>query len=128
MPWYDVSRLPLCEGIIEGVLMDSVGVSEAAAGADGGVSVGELDFVEFVVAVLDFACAVGDEHGGERFVEVVFLGIWAVDDADVARGETLREPTSCRGLSCRCRRISRRVTSGFHRKSVCISSKLHTAL
>lgn len=33
MPWYDVSRLPLCEGIIEGVLMDSVGVSEAAAGA-----------------------------------------------------------------------------------------------
>lgn len=89
MPWYDVSRLPLCEGIIEGVLMDSVGVSEAAAGADGGVSVGELDFVEFVVAVLYLACAVGDEHGGEGFVEVVFLGIWAVDDADVARGEKL---------------------------------------
>ena len=72
--------------------MDSVGVSEAAVGPDGGVSVGELDFVEFVVAVLYFACAVGDEHGGEGFVEIVFLGIWAVDDADVARGEKLCEP------------------------------------
>ena len=56
------------------------------------MSVGELDFVEFVVAVLDFACAVGDEHGGEGFVEVVFIVIGAVDDADVARGEKLREP------------------------------------
>ncbi len=72
--------------------MYSVGVPEAAVGARGGVPVGELDFVEFVVAVLDFACAVGDEHRGEGFVEVVFLVIGSVDDADVARGEKLCEP------------------------------------
>lgn len=72
--------------------MDSVGVSEAAVGPDGGVSVGELDFIEFIVAVLYLACAVGDEHGGEGFVEVVFLVIGPVDDADVARGEKLCEP------------------------------------
>ena len=69
--------------------MDSVYTAEAAVGAGGGVSVGELDFVEFVVAVLDFACAVGDEHGGEGFVEVVFIVIGAVDDADA------REVKSC---------------------------------
>ena len=84
--------MPLCEVIFEGVVVDSVGKAQTAVGPDGGVSVGELDFVEFVVAVLDFACAVGDEHRGEGFVEVVFLVIGAVDDADVARGEKLREP------------------------------------
>lgn len=65
--------------IFEGVVVGSVAVSEAAVGAHGSVSVGELDFVEFVVAVLYLACAVGDKDGGEGFVEIVVLGIWAVD-------------------------------------------------
>ncbi len=78
--------------IFEGVVVGSVGEAEAAVGAHGGVSVGELDFVEFVVAVLYLTGAVGDEHPGKGFVEVVFLVIGAVDDADVARGEKLREP------------------------------------
>ncbi len=71
--------MPLCEVIFEGVLMYSVGVSEAAVGADGGVSVGELDFVEFVVAVLYLTGAVGDEYTWKGFVEVVFLVIGAID-------------------------------------------------
>lgn len=51
--------------IFEGVFVGSVAVSEAAVGAHGGVSVGELDFVEFVVAVQYLTGAVGDKDGGE---------------------------------------------------------------
>ena len=47
--------------------MYSVGVSEAAVGADGGVSVGELDFVEFVVAVLYLAVVRIKLHAMEYF-------------------------------------------------------------
>lgn len=73
--------------------MYSVGVSEAAVGSHGGTAVGELDFVEFIVAVLNLTGAVGDKHRGEGFVKEIIIVIRAVDNAHVARGEKLRKPS-----------------------------------
>lgn len=73
--------------------MYSVGVSEAAVGSHGGTAVGELDFVKFVVAVLNLTGAVGDKHRGEGFVKEIIVVIRAVDNAHVARGEKLRKPS-----------------------------------
>lgn len=80
--------------------MYSVGVSEAAVGAHGGTAVGELDFVKFIVAVLNLTGAVGDKHRGEGFVKEIIVVIRAVDNAHVARGEKLRKPSGGVGLIC----------------------------
>ena len=85
--------MPLAERILVGFVMDSLDEAYAAVGSHGGMAVCELHFVKFIVAVLYLTGAVGDKHGGKGFVEIVFPVIWSVDNAHVARGEKLRQPT-----------------------------------
>lgn len=72
--------------------MGSVISADASIGPWRDVAVGELDLVEFIVTVLNFRGAVGDQHRRIELHELVVIAIRAVDEPHVARGKKLGEP------------------------------------